>query len=339
MGIFDRFRHGGAQTAQDAARIEETAERLVQMTNPRLRLVPRYRGRLKPAVQAALSYARDLVASAAPAREASVASWASDPYLRAFFATADEITRVFGRSADLRAHFDRNPDSLEAYAVLSMQMVERKILGMALEGETMRRDVAQTTVSFGDYRVRICGRTEPELRAEIEQRIVDQLALEGLVQVSAEQSRRETLTQERGLLMTRLKLLEQQGAGMRAVLGGGQVEAGELARLQSQIEENAHTLTGLGSSTQALARDLELICDVLAKPQAHFNVSTRRLRLDRMNVVLEEGGTSGATEFEFQVARVPGITPPEMRAFAIVRFARSDLPAAGLRFDEAAGLL
>ena len=340
MGILEWFRRGaGAQSSQDVARVDETVERIVQMTNPRLRLVPRYRARLKPAVQSSMSYARDLVAGAAPAREASATSWASDPYLRAFFATADEIIRVFGRSADLRAHFDRNPDSQEAYAVLSMQMIERKILGMALEGETVRRDVAQTTVSFGDYRVRICGRTESELRAEIERRIVDQLALEGLVQVGAEQSRREVLAQERALLMTRLKLMQQQGAGMRAVLGGEPVEATELAQLQSQIDGNSRNLTDLGSTTELLDRELELICGVLAKSHEHFNVTSRRLQLDHMNVVLEEGGAPKGTELEFQVARLPGVTPPEMRAFALVRFARANLPPAGLRFDEAAGLL
>jgi len=338
MGIFEWIR-GGAQSAPDAARIDETVERIVQMTNPRLRFVSRYRARLRPAVKVSITYAGELVAGAAPAREASAASWAADPYLRAFFATADEIPRVFGRAADLRAQFDRNPDSQEAYAVLSMQMVERKILGMALEGGTMRREVAQTSVSFGDYRVRICGRTEPELRAEIERHIVDQLALEGLVQVGAEQSRRETLTQERGLLTTRLKLLEQQGAGMRAVLGAETVGASELARLQSKIDDNARNLTGLGSATEALDRELELICSVLAKPQAHFNVTTRTMRLDRMNVVLDDADASGGTDFEFQVAQVPGVTPPETRAFALVRFARADLPPAGLRFDAAVPLL
>ncbi|HXZ97622.1 MAG TPA: hypothetical protein VEG37_11340 [Burkholderiales bacterium] len=338
MGIFERFRRGGAQSAPQTARIDETVERLVQVTNPRLRLIPRYRARLKPAAEAAMRYAHDLVALAPAAREASPTAWAGDPYLRAFFATADEIIRVYGRSADLRAHFDRNPGSQEAYAVLSMQMIERKVLGVALEGEAMRSDVAQTTVSFGDYRVRICGRTESELRAEIERRVVDQLALEGLVRVGAEQSRRETLAQERALLTTRLKLMQQQGVGMRAVLGAEVAGATELARLQSQIDENGRNLTSLGSATESLDRELELICEVLAQPREHFKVSSRWLRLDRMNVVLEEGAPGG-TDLEFPIAHIPATSPPEVRTFMLTRFARVDLPAAGLRFDEAAGLL
>ena len=190
------------------------------------------------------------MAAVPPVREASRAAWAADPYLQAFFATADDIPLAFSRAPDLRAYFEQNPGLPEAFAVLGMEMAERKVLGMALEGEIVRRDVEQTTVRFGDYRVRICGRSEDDLKAEIERRLVDQLALEGLARIVADQSRRKELEQARALLKSRLQMLERKGAGMRGALGGEAVGTGRTRASAVQIRGELHAT----SATSAAAR-------------------------------------------------------------------------------------
>ena len=318
-------------------RADETVERVVQVANPKLRLVSRYRARLAPAVSTALGYVGNLVAGLPPAREASAAAWASDPYIHAFFATAGDVARAFSRAPDLRAHFDRHPGTAEAYAVLGMEMTERRVLGVALDGGLLRNDVEQTTVSFGDYRVRICGVSEAVLRDEIERRLLDQLALEALGRAAEDQSRRTELAQQQALLKTRLRLLERQGAGMRSELAGDPPEDTELGRLQAQVEANTRELSALGVGPQLLDAELERLRQILADPPQHLYISGRQLHLNQMNVVMEEGAR-GSMEFEFQVARVPG-DPPVTRAFALVRFPRAELLAIGHLSDEAARLL
>jgi hypothetical protein len=340
MGIFNWWcSRGGAVSAEDRQRIDETVERVVETTNPRLRFAPRYRARLAPAVATSLAYVHELVAAVPPAREASAAAWSNDPYMRAFFATADDIASAFSRAPDLRAHFEQNPGLAEAYAVLGMEMTERKILGMVIEGNSIRRDVPQTTVSFSDHRVRICGRTEPELRVEIERRLVDQLALQGLANIVADQSRRTEIEQERALLKARLQMHERKGTGMRASLGGEAVGQEELVRLQAQIDESTRNLGSLGGGAQMLDHELEHIRRVLAEPAQHLYISSKRLRIDRMNVVIDAGNTEAGTELEFLVARVPANVAGEMRAFSLVRFARAELLASKRLFDDAARLL
>jgi hypothetical protein len=185
----------------------------------------------------------------------------------------------------------------------------------------------------------VCGRTDAELRSEIVERLLDQLALEGLARVAADKSRRDVLEQERALVRTRLQLLERQGTGIRAVLGSdATAESGELARLQAQIEENERNLASLGLRDAALERALERVREVFAEPAKHIYLSTRRLRLDRMNVVLDDHSTQDGEQFEFDIARIPS-TPPRTRAFALVRFARADLLPAKSMLDEAARLL
>jgi hypothetical protein len=333
MGILSRLLHRDTvQIApQEEARIDESVERIAAM-NPRLRMARRYRERLAPAVAASLQYADELVASLPAPHEASSNAWSSDPCMRAFFATPEDLARAFGRSDELRAHFDRNPDSQEAYAALGMAMAERHVLGVAQDGDMVRRDVAQTTVCFGDHRVRICGRTEADLRQEIGQRVVDELALEGLAKLASD--RRELLKQGRKLLQTRVALLQRQGAGVSFVVGGGPiVEAGELAYILTKIEENARDLAALRVPTDVIELELERVREVLSEPAKHIFVTKKRFRLDLMNVVREES-VQATHEIEFHIAHIPG-NPPQTRAFVLVRFPRSDLRPSGLNFDAA----
>jgi hypothetical protein len=222
-----------------------------------------------------------------------------------------------------------------------MAMVERRILGVALEGETMRRDVVQQTLSFSDHQVRICGRTEAELREEVVRRLVEQLGLEGLQRAATDRSRRGALEQERALLKTRTQLLERQGVGVRAVLGAGDgAGAGtdELERLRQQVADNEAALASLGIRSDALDRDLDHLCAVLGEPGAHLYVESRRYRLNKMNVVLAEHSTEAGDDIAFQVARLP-TSPPVVRAFTLVRFARGALQPATSLLDEADRLL
>ncbi|CAB3808757.1 hypothetical protein LMG28614_06874 [Paraburkholderia ultramafica] len=333
MGILSRLFHRDQVkiAPQESARINEALERILAM-HPRLRMARRYRERLAPAVAASLQYADDLIGSLPAPHEASADAWSSDPYLRAFFATPEDLVQAFSRSQELREHFERNADSQEAYAVLGMTMTERHVLGVALEGDTMRYDVAQTTVCFGDYRVRICGRTESDLSQEIERRLVDQLALEGLARLA--EDRRELLAQGRKLLETRLALLQRKGAGVRSMVGGGAVvESEELNRVHAQIEENNRNLAALRAPTKAIDLELERVCEVLSEPAMHLYLTKKRLCIDLMNVVHEDSAQAGH-EIEFHLVRIPA-DPPQVRAFALVRFSRLELLPGGLDVDEA----
>jgi hypothetical protein len=346
MGLLDRIRRSDGQatqaTLQDREGVSAAIERIMAL-HPQLRLVRHYQKRLAPAVATSFAYVRGLVDAVPAAREASAAAWTSDPYIHAYFAAPDDVAAQMSRSQELRAYFSANDDLPEAHAVLGMELVERHILGVRLEGDTVRRDVPQKTVSFSDHQVKLCGRSDAELRSEIVRGLLDQLALEGLARATADKSRRVALVRERALLKTRLQLLERQGRGIGSLIGGDIAsDLGELARLQAQVEDNAREQADLGLPGDALDRELEHVRAVFAQPGRHLSVSTRRLTLDRMNVVLEPDdsalGTQEGVDLEFRIARLPTV-PPRVRAFSLVRFARASLLPEKSVLEEAEQLL
>jgi hypothetical protein len=327
----------GAGDGADRARVGDAVERIVAL-GPHLRNARRCEARLEAAVKTALRHVSAVVDAIPPSREASAAAWSTDPYIHAFFTNPEAVAPVLSRSRDLRAFFEQNPGLQEAYAVLGMAMRDKHILGVALEGETLRRDVIQETVSFSDHQVRMCGRTEPALRDEVVRRLLMQLGLQGMARYAAQQTRRGLLERERALLRTRLRLLERKGVGVRALVGGEQVGADELVRLQEDIAANEDALEQLGLRSEALDRELDQVCAVLAESSAHLSVQTRRCVLNKMNVILAPGSEEAGDEVVFQVAQVPTV-PPQARAFTLVRFARADLRAEVHLLDEAARLL
>ncbi|MGF6918164.1 hypothetical protein [Paraburkholderia sp. 40] len=332
MGLLSRWlTRRTASEESDDQQTKEIVERIVGLC-PSLRLARNYASRLRPAVQHTTAYLLRLADEVPPTREANAAAWATDPYIHAFFATPDDVCPVFNRSHELNTFFSDHPAADQVFAVLGMAMDERRIFGVGQHGETTQTDLAQTTINFSDHQVRVCEESEAALRRQIVLRIVDQLVLEALGKIEADTSRQDELQRERALLKTRLTILERQGAGVRSLLGSDATSNyAEVAKLQAQIEENDQALAQLGLKTEALERHLDVMCGVLGAPDAHFYVRKSMYRLDRMNVVLEEGDTRPAHEIEFRLARLPA-SPNVIRVFSTVRFRRADFtpPLSGL---------
>ncbi len=339
MGLIARlFGEKGDRDAPRDEDVDRMVERVIALS-PRLRMARGHEARLQSAIAKAAQHLRELVAAVPAPRVLNPASWASDPYIRAFFGSADDIGPALSRSMELCSLLDREQGLREGFAVLGMVMSERRTLGVAQEGGVTRSDVPQTTVSFSDHQIRICGPEDAGLRREIVFRMIDQLAIEALSRIAADSSRRDELEQERALLATRLRLIERQGTGMRSVLGGHALgDASEAARLRAQMEENDGELKSLGSRAETLDRQLDVMCEVFADASQLIQVATRRLRLSRMNVVLPEHSDDEGHTIDLKIAHVPG-DPPIERAFALVQVSRGDVPKARNLLDEAARLL
>jgi hypothetical protein len=328
MGIFNwLLRRDSAMSESngcDKQQAREAVERIVAMS-PQLRLANRYQEHLGAAIRLSLEHISKLAETLPAPLDASASGWSSDPHVHAFFATAGDIAEAVSRSADVQAYFDEHPAAEEVIGVLSMAMIERNGIGVKQEGGMVRTDVARTTVSFGDHLVRLCGATVEDVRQELIRLAVDQLAVEGLARIEDDASRRAELEEEHALLKARLQLLERRKVGMNSLASGGALaKLTEAAHVQEKIDENEQKLANLGQKSDALERQLALVCEVLADPAAHVDVATKRLRLDRMNVIVEDGDAQAGAEIEFRVARIPG-NPPRTRALALVRIARADL--------------
>ena len=340
MQILSRmFRGKKTRSAHCDDELDRMVARVLRIS-PCLRHARDHEARLRLALAHSLEYLSELVTAFPPPRSVSARDWASDPYIRAFFAKADDVAEALSRADELRRFFKRASALDEACAVLGMEMRERTTLGVSNEGGVTRSGVPQTTLSFDDHQLRICGSTMSALRDEIVGRLIDQMALEALAMIAQAGAQRDMLERERALLATRLKILRRQGAGMQSVAGGDtECNAGERARLDVRMAENDHNLRGLGLLSDAFDRQLECFCEVFAQPSKRIHVRTKRVRLTHMNVLVAgDAPDDEAHSLELKLALVPG-DPPRERAIAMVRVARAEMPQPVNALEQAERLL
>ena len=342
MGIVDWFKNRQGQFDPDRESdeiVDWAAEKAIALTNPKLKLLPTCRKRLAPAIDTTIKFLRAQIATLPAVHILSSKVWPDDPVLRAFFVAPSDIQDVIGGSENLRAVFDKHPELDAAYVVLGMAYRIQPVFGMALHGTTVQRDVAQTNASFSDHRVRLCDRDESSLRRVIGVEVFEYLLSQAMSEIGEDRVERQDLQTSRSLMRTRLRLLQQHGPGLGSMLGEAPAAQSEQARLAAELLENERQLEALGGGDSILEAELECLVDVLGNPQRYLHFDSKRLRLNRMNLVLDEGSTEPGAEINFSVAEVTGSIPMS-RAFILARVSRTELPPAKkMNFDEASRYL
>ncbi|SAK52772.1 hypothetical protein AWB79_01928 [Caballeronia hypogeia] len=326
------FKRGGGTDHASRDDVRRALDRITGIA-PQLKLANRYEARLAPVIGTTLAFARELVSALPPPRDAKPDAWAGDAHLRAMFATPEDITEVIGQSTDVRNWFDAHIAPDHVYAVLSSRLVERRVLGAALEGGVMRSDVARTTIGFDDKRIRICDESDDALRHNIVQRVIEQLTLEAVSRVAEQAARRDALQEHRALLTARMQMLGRRGVGMSSLIASTDL-AGDATRLQRDFEENEAALAALGSVADAIEMQLQTVIDLLAAPEALIHVTQRTLCINQMNLLVEDGSDECGAQLTIHLAHMP-MQPPQTRAVEFVRIARRDMPPAGSTLEGA----
>lgn len=343
MGIVDWFKNRAGQydpDRQTQALIDWGVDKAVTLTSPRLKLLPSCRERLAPAVATTVDFLRAQVAQFPAVHPLAAGNWSSDPALRAFFVAPNDISALLGGSDNLRTFFAKFPEQDAAYVVLGMAFKEQRVFGMAMHGEMLQRDVAQTSVSFSDHRARLCGHDEARLRRVVGVEVFEYLLAHALAEIGKERDERRDLQESRALIRARLRLLQQHGPGLASMFGADPASPSEQQRLAAELLDNERQLDALGSSEAILESELAALIAVLEAPQEVLRFASKRLRLNTMNVVLDAANGDRAADVDFAVAELSG-TPPLRRAFIIAQVARDELPPAQkkINFDAAARYL
>jgi hypothetical protein len=160
----------------------------------------------------------------------------------------------------------------QVVALLLMTLEERKTLGVALEGDALRHDAVQTTVSLSKHRLVDPAGAEAETRRLLKRRAFDHLLM---------------LALERGELQRERDLLRRKQA---ALVGGrwGFEAAGETPAdpraLQQQLEAIESRLNALGSGAGLLQGQLDIVTEVLIGAEHSLWTMRESLIIDRMGV-------------------------------------------------------
>ena len=109
-----------------------------------------------------------------------------------------------------------------------------------------------------------------------------------------------------------------------------------LSRVDTLVDKQ---LEAIGSNENLLESELECLTKVLSNPAHYIHFEPKHLRLNTMNVLVNESSTDRVADVDFSVAQLSG-TPPMRRAFVLARVARSEMPPPPqINFGDAARYL
>ncbi|MBU3737195.1 MAG: hypothetical protein FGM62_09515, partial [Methylobacterium sp.] len=165
-----------ASSRYPAPVVEQAIERVVDGTDPRLRALPGYKKRLRPAVLKLIDHVVALVGDLPALVQAGREQYALDSRLSTLFSSADRMLEVFAGDANLSAFLQsQHLPPGQVLALLLAERVEKNILGMDLAGDQVQREVAQEVVTFTGFRLVDPALDEEALRKQLRRRAFDHM--------------------------------------------------------------------------------------------------------------------------------------------------------------------
>lgn len=292
MGLIRRFlRHYLKQKniRLHQAEIDAAIEQLFYEINPRLRFLPAYQEMLSQPVWNTLRHIHHVIDGIAGPFDAAPRQWSLTPALRAVFASSAEMGKLFSRDPALRGCVALAPPGQAAscHVMIAATMQVHKILGVAMRGEIMLRDVPQTQISFTDHRIVAFSDSENGLREKLKAFALEFVAHKVLANIEAARSECEGLEQELALLRARLRMKLRQDGGKACLCDRVEYSANEMAETCDLIREKEALLSQVAIHQPTLDYFMQQLLAVLNSVDKLLQIHGVTLHLDNMNILLE----------------------------------------------------
>jgi hypothetical protein len=185
-------------------------------------------------------------------------------------------------------------------------MQVRKVMGIAMRGNIMQRDVPQTQISFTDHRIVASAKSESGLREKLKAFALEFLAHKVLADIAAARSECDGLEQELALLRARMRMKLRQDSGKACLCDRIDCSEGELNEICGLIREK-ETLLGQAAIHQpTLQFFMDQLLSVLNSVEKLLQIQTLSLRLDHMNILLETPHDAAAQALELSEIKRSG---------------------------------
>jgi hypothetical protein len=329
IGLFIEERRSRLAVSSDSKRlhdaeVQRAIERVVDAANPRVRALPGYRRKLFDAVARSLDYCGELAERIPGPVTLDRESWMNDPLVNALFASRERM-RWCITSPAVRTYVKKTAlETGDCYGILVAMPEVRTQMGMELRGDAIQRDVSQKVVSFVGHELLLPAADPEGVRAQIREAILD-ILVEIAVQDIAEQEGRIAELEDRlRIVRIKQKAISPTGRGIDFLGTGTESRMAEYEAASRRIRELEQDLVETRKGLATLDDYLERLTSLLMHPESQVDIRPERVRLDRMNVVREEGGDAAEGGVELELTR--GHRGERAgRVLLLVRFARAEL--------------
>jgi hypothetical protein len=281
LKIFEQIFHRDAPRTRSHPDelIQRATERAVDATDPRIRILPSYRKKLRPAVIHAIDHAVQLVEALSRPVPMSAADWEEQPVLGAMFASAQSMRTALSCDGAYRDFVALNPQLAEPVSALLLAEVSLKqTYGYDVVDDKPVSDVPLTVISFDEHRLIGLATHAPETRRLLQLRAFDYLLMQALTEVTAVKDHREELVGRKRLLRTKLDIVARSSGNLTQ-----EPRREDRTSLQKKMDEVEAALSEAGADDTVLQKNLEIVAATLAGAEQCLRLEQRTLYLDNMH--------------------------------------------------------
>ena len=306
--------------------VADMTELVVETVDPRIRLQSRYAQKLEGSMRKTIEHLREAGRQPMAPLLLARAAWSDDPRLNAFFASADDVPALLGRSKVLHDFFgDASNRALgQAFALLAMKKEERNVLGARQEGDRVLHEVPQVTVSFSGHRLFAPSATLEATRLEIGRRIIGRLAQLALKRIVDLDMKAAELNERKAWLAARLRLVKLAVDGAAGLLEDTAATRSQIAALDRELRQTVHDYIETKASVATLASYTGHIKAVFDHPEQYVSLRQSPMRLSRMGVRVDSAHAGPTNDFTLTEL---SIGEGMVVSIALVRCPLAGLPA------------
>ncbi len=268
--------------------VRRALERVATVIDPLMKSAPGFESKLAGPIDQALAYCDQLVAGLPGPIDIDRQSFASDPIVHAFFATADDVARTLGENRAVRDYLASGEswDSEFFYAMLGARRQIKKTLGVALQGEMVRGDVPVEYLYFSDHTVTAPGASLEATREGLRRAGFDSLLKSFRWHLKTLRDERQALRDDRDLERDQINVLRASSAdsGLSAH-----------TRRLNELDERLRQIADLLQPDQLV----DALADFLAAPATALRLESLSVKVDRAGAVTSGDGI-GVESLEFR---------------------------------------
>lgn len=288
QGLGQRYQAGRAREQI----VRQAIEMIVEIADPSIRQVRRYRKILRSPVVGAKEYCTSLVESIPGPVRLSRQQYHADPLVKAIFTSADELVEVLGTALvnhDLPDH-DRDRDCI---ALLTMDKSEKTIFRHDRQGDVVLRDVKSRTVNFSDHRLVAPASTLDNTKEHLRNRALEVLATIAMEQIASFRGNLAELRERREHLKSMRRIFGGRSHTQELFAVPDPETAEKLRKVKKLLTEVEAEIESARQEFETPEDALALLQKNMAQPENNLILRNQTLRVDWMNVLVDDKHNEG----------------------------------------------
>jgi hypothetical protein len=275
--------------------LRQATEQVVETADPVIRQTRGYRNALRAPMAGAIDYCRSLADALPGPVVLSRGNYHADPLVKALFASPDELEEVIRISPET-VKLREQGKSGDVVAMMTMLKQEKTIFGHQIEGEIIRRDVAQRAVSFHDHRIVAPAPDLEGTREGIVRRGLEVLATVAMEGITTVRSKKAELREKREYLKGVLKILGGKSRVMEMFAAPAPEHLEEFRKAERKLAEVEEELEGLRDRMATPGDSLAHLLGTMRWAGDNLTVQDQTFRLNWMGVRVEDQPESEGNE-------------------------------------------